>query len=196
MSQDIYHHILEIPIGGTTYYFTDAGDDWTHNGNTYLSGFLTPGTIPDIPQTSLPRENQVDFTLYDLDNTLSTAILNAAWRNRRPILDEVVFNPDYTIKEINRLYRGRIYDFEQSETDTTRTVTLICKDIHAIDKQRGRRTNVKSQAQVDPTDFCFEFTSQAGKELPWGRPGTLPPIGRTRDNRNPIDEGTPGHYIP
>jgi hypothetical protein len=164
---NIYVHLLTIEIGLTTYRFTDAGANFDYSGQTYLAGFLKD--IPSIEQTGTVKENQVDFELYDLDRSLTTAILSEDYRFKPAVLTRLKLNSDMTVNNVIPLYRGKMVTFSKMTTDDGQTLTIQCKNTAAMTRQRGRRTNVTSQHQVDPTDFCFEKTPFASRDNYWGR---------------------------
>lgn len=174
----LYAHFLTVPIGAVTLYFTDAGNDFTYLGNTYLAGFLKD--IPDIDQTGTIKENSVSFDLHDLDNSIVTLFLTQPYKHKIASLVRATIGTDHTVDSVVSLYKGRMSSFKQMADDGGKVVTISCKDSAAQERQRGRRTNVTSQAQVDPTDLCFRLTPVASVDLAWGKGGATSGGGSSR----------------
>lgn len=192
---EAYIHLIELPIGSLTYFFTDDGNDFVYNGNNYQAGFID--SIPDITQSSKILENTASFDFYDLDKGLLSDILSKTWRGQKLTLTRVFLNPDFSVNIAQQLYKESLYDFEFSSEDDTTKLTLKCKDIGATEAIRGRKTNSASQHQIDPTDDCFEFTPYIQPNQPWGREGNPTQFGDTeKDDPRYPDVPRPGEDLP
>jgi hypothetical protein len=162
-------HLLEIHLSSTSY-LTDAGQDISYGGNTYLasSHFLNVSTVKEESEV---RVGTSRIRLSGVEQSFISALLSSGYVGRQLLVYRAFLDATNGIIGIPVLiYDGRISEYEILDTPETSTVDLgVASHWSDFEKKAGRHTNSNSQGLHFSGDKGFDFAANVVKDLKWGR---------------------------
>ena len=162
-------HMIEIHLSSTSY-LTDAGQDISYGGNTYVasSHFLNISTVKEESEV---RVGTSKIKLSGVEQSFISALLSSGYVSRQLIVYRAYLNSSNGIVGIPVLiYDGRISEFDIVDTPETSTVELgVALHWSDFEKKSGRHTNSNSQSLFFSSDKGFDFAANIVKDLKWGR---------------------------
>jgi hypothetical protein len=159
--------LVDLTLGGTTYYISGAYKPITYNSNTYteLGSFLGVSEIPEDIRTT-NGDIQLSLTGIPSDQDYMGIILNTAIKGGVVKIHRAFFNDDYSVDAANvfQRYSGIITNYSISEDynfqegKNTNSVAVSCASVNAIleSKVVGQRTNVTDRQKYFSTDETFK----------------------------------------
>mgnify|MGYP003649612261 CR=1 FL=1 len=159
--------LVDLTLGGTTYYISGAYKPITYNSNTYteLGSFLGVSEIPEDIRTT-NGDIQLSLTGIPSDQDYMGIILSTAIKGGVVKIHRAFFNDDYSVDAANvfQRYSGIITNYSISEDynfqegKNTNSVAVSCASVNAIleSKVVGQRTNVTDRQKYFSTDETFK----------------------------------------
>jgi len=162
-------HLLEIHLA-TSSYLTDAGQDMTVDGNTYIasSHFLN---VQTVQETSDLRVGTTRLRLSGVEQSFISAFLSGGYVSRQVrILRAFLNDQNAIIGEPVLIYDGRIDGYSVKDTTDTSTIDLDLASHWAdFEKKSGRVTNSNSQSMYFAGDKGFDFAANVIRDIKWGK---------------------------
>lgn len=157
---------VNMTLGDTTYYFSDAYDALTVDGNVYteLGSLMSVGAFQDDYKST---EGTVDIAISGIPNNVNfiNIINNQNIKGGEVNIYRVFFDADTLTQESNAYlrFRGIISNFNiEEETNimqgqSTNTLVLSCSSVYTIltRKISGERTNTGARNALYPSDTSF-----------------------------------------
>ena len=162
-------HLVEMHLSSTSY-LTDAGQDISHGGNTYVaSSHLL--NISTVTENSEVRIGTTKVKLSGVEQSFISALLGSAYISKQLIVYRAYLDANNVIVGSPVLiFDGRIAEFDIIDTPESSTVELgVSSHWSDFEKKAGRHTNSNSQSLFFTGDKGFEFAANLVKDLKWGR---------------------------
>lgn len=158
--------LIDLTLGGTTYYLSSAYKPVAYDGNTYseLGSFLQVGDLTEDIKTT---NGDVSVSLSGIpseadymNQVLTTPIKGGAIKIYRAFFDE---DYGYNASNVYGRYSGLVTNFAISEEEDflagklTNTITITCASINTIleNKVAGQRTSVTDREKFFSGDLTF-----------------------------------------
>lgn len=162
-------HMIEIHLSSTSY-LTDAGQDITHGGNTYIasSHFLDISTVKEESEV---RVGTTKVKLSGVEQSFIAALLSSGYVGRKLIVYRAFLDDNSAVIGTPVLiFDGRISEYDVIDTNDTSTVELgVASHWSDFERKAGRHTNSNSQGLHFSGDKGFDFAANIVKDLKWGR---------------------------
>lgn len=159
--------LIDLTLGGTTYYLSSAYKPVAYDGNTYseLGSFLQVGDLTEDIKTT---NGDVSVSLSGIpseadymNQVLTTPIKGGAIKIYRAFFDE---DYGYNASNVYGRYSGLVTNFAISEEEDflagklTNTITITCASINTIleNKVAGQRTSVTDREKFFSGDQTFD----------------------------------------
>ena len=175
-SQSWPAHLVEVDIGSSTYYLTDAHRNITWGGNTYLAVGHFLG-FSDIEEHAAIQISSLTLTLSGVDKTWIALVLGYDFVDREVSIYKAILDYDGALLRDPvtpapfLIFGGRINHAAVNEDPAEGTCTVaIGVTSHWVDFDRkpGRHTNHAEQQHYFPDDLGFEYASEIIGDLYWG----------------------------
>lgn len=158
---------VDMVLGDTTYYLTDAYNPLTVEGNEYTSlGALM--SVSDIQDDYKSTQSTITVVISGIPNTTDymNIILNEKIKGGEVNVYRAFFDTNTLEQQANAYlrYRGIISNYSVEENtdirggESTNTLILSCANIFNILSRKisGQRTNGASRRQFYPDDQSFD----------------------------------------
>jgi len=162
-------HLVEIHLSSTSY-LTDAGQDISVGGNTYVaSSHLL--NISTVKESSEVRVGTSKIKLSGVEQSFIATLLSSAYISKQLIVYRAYLDANNAIVGTPVLiFDGRIAEYDIVDTPETSTVELgVSSHWSDFERKGGRRTNSNSQLLFFTGDKGFDFAANIVKDLKWGR---------------------------
>ncbi len=163
-------HLIQLTIGGTTYYRTTGYFDLAYDSNTYTASGDILG-VPSVQESATINTSQVNLTITSVSQAFLSLFLNndhihqpvTIYRAYLTDAGALVNNP-YTY------FVGYISGYTVNESTTSSRLTInIANHWSNFMMKKGRKTNDNSQQQLFSGDRFFSFSSAVITDLEWGK---------------------------
>ena len=162
-------HLLELHLSSTSY-LTDAGQDISYGGNSYVasSHFLN---VSSVQETTDIRVGTTKLVLSGVEQSFISSMLSGGYVSRQVrVLRAFLDDNNAIISTPVLIYDGRINGYNVKDTMDTSAVELdIASHWSDFEKKAGRKTNSNSQNMFFSTDKGFDFAANIVKDLKWGQ---------------------------
>lgn len=163
--------LIDLTLGGTTYYLSSAYKPVSYDGNTYseLGSFLQVGDLTEDIKTT---NGDVSVSLSGIpseadymNQVLTTPIKGGRIQIYRAFFDE---DYGYNASNVYGRYSGLVTNFAISEEEDflagklTNTITITCASINTIleNKVAGQRTSVTDREKFFSGDLTFNRVAE------------------------------------
>ena len=151
--------LIDLTIGSTTYYISNAWKSITYNSNAYteLGALLNVGDFrEDIKTTN--GDLSISLSGIPSNTDYIQQILNANVKGGQVVVNRAFFDDTYTTQSVYQRFSGIITNFAISEdedllnNELTNTIQISCASINTILENRisGQRTNPKDRDKFFP----------------------------------------------
>jgi hypothetical protein len=171
-------HLINIAFTTGTAYLTNAGQNVSYGGNTYLAAGQFLG-FDSIPESAMVEVTEIIGTLSGVDQTYISTLLATDYIDREVNIYLAFFDATYSmVVDPLLLFKGRISgaqindEHDPSGVGNTCSIELSASSVFVdFERLSGRHTTQEEQGiHFATTDKGFEFVSDvANKELMWGR---------------------------
>jgi len=162
-------HLLELHLSSTSY-LTDAGQDISYGGNSYVasSHFLNVSTVTESSEL---RVGSTKLVLSGVEQSFISVFLSSGYVSRQVrVLRAFLDVNNAIIGSPVLIYDGRINGYNVKDTTDTSVIELdIASHWSDFDKRSGRKTNSNSQNLFFSGDKGFDFSANIVKDLKWGK---------------------------
>jgi hypothetical protein len=156
--------LIDLNIGSTTYYISNAWKSITYNSNAYteLGALLSVGDFrEDIKTTN--GDLSISLTGIPSNTDYIQQILAANVKGGQATVYRAFFDDDYAVSNVYQRFSGIITNFAISEDEDlvnnqlTNTIAISCASINTILENRisGQRTNPTDRNKWYPGDQTF-----------------------------------------
>jgi len=162
-------HLLEIHLTSTSY-LTDAGQDISYGGNTYVdsSHYMNVETVKETSEVTV---GVTKLRMSGVEQSFISAFLTNGYVARQVrVLRAFLDSNNGIIGTPVLIYDGRIHGYAVKDTNKDSIIEIdVASHWSDFEKKSGRATNSNSQGLHFTGDKGFDFAANIVKDLKWGR---------------------------
>jgi hypothetical protein len=161
-----------LPKGENGYYWTDALNDVSFNGHSYISfPDIVTGSLPDITEEKGVSNDSLNFKLSNVNDLVRAQALGGYFKDAKISMTMVLLNPfNNTVLYSQLLFSGFI-DYVQAQADPIKKTNDMTIYINSIYKKLDRQPPLMGANSVYqsyyPGDQAMSLLGQVNNDQIW-----------------------------
>lgn len=166
-------NIAEIQLDGQTHYFTDNQTDYTHNGNTYLSGMMENLNSVVVNENGVLEESSITVKFSAIDQTLISLFSTSDYKGRRFLAKRLEFDDSRVLQSEEVIIDAVMSRYLITNREKTRTIDVEMVSWHSmIRKENALDLSVVFADYINDTQLDYwgrHAPSTGGEGYRWKR---------------------------